>query len=333
VNLDTSIDDFVSYLTLERGYSPNTVRSYSSDLANLRAFARSRARAVQSAPGGDAEVADDRGDGGSRRADDRGDAEVADDADLTLELLRDWLWEASNRGLSKATLARRSATVKSFSAWLSRTARQSSDAAVRLRAPKPDRSLPRVLSAASMQVIFDHLAEKAVEGDPIAERDQAIVELLYASALRVSELVGIDVDDLDHDRRTVLVTGKGSKQRVVPFGVPAHDALQQYQQHGRLALLTKTGSGALFLNTRGTRLGTRAVYALVSELLQRVPGAGPEGPHAFRHTAATHLLDGGADLRAVQELLGHASLGTTQIYTHVTTERLRQTYLSAHPRA
>jgi integrase/recombinase XerC len=338
VNLDTSIDDFVSYLALERGYSPNTIRSYSSDLASLRSFALGRARDADADADADAHAHASVGPGGSE---DRND-----DADLTLELLRDWLWEASNRGLSKATLARRSATVKSFSAWLSRTARQTSDSAVRLRAPKPDRSLPRVLSATSMQVIFDHLAERSRDGDPIAERDQAIVELLYASALRVSELIGIDVDDLDHDRRTVLVTGKGSKQRVVPFGVPAHLALQQYQQHGRRALLAQTegslrsgsprsGSlpSALFLNTRGARLGTRGVYALVSELLHRVPGAGPEGPHAFRHTAATHLLDGGADLRAVQELLGHASLGTTQIYTHVTTERLRQSYLSAHPRA
>ncbi|GGF38779.1 tyrosine-type recombinase/integrase [Subtercola lobariae] len=339
MNLDESIDDFVSYLELERGYSPNTIRSYSSDLANLRTFARSRGVAAPSAAhapanasvGGVGAVAE------SLPVERR--ASGARDDELTLELLRDWLWAASTQGLSKATLARRSATVKSFSAWLTRTERQPIDAAVRLRAPKPDRALPRVLSVGSMSVIFDVLEQRSAEGDPVAERDRAIVELLYASALRVSELVGIDIDDLDHERRTVLVTGKGSKQRVVPFGAPADEAVTHYQRNGRPLLLARASeagtrpTAALFLNTRGTRLGTRAVYTLVSDLLQRVPGGGPEGPHAFRHTAATHLLDGGADLRAVQEMLGHASLGTTQIYTHVTTERLRQTYLAAHPRA
>lgn len=319
MDLRQSIDDFVSYLALERGYSPNTVRSYSSDLANLQSFALART-------------------GGAN------DGATMPDTDVTLELLRDWLWDASNRGLSKATLARRSATTKSFSAWLSRTHRQPVDNAVRLRAPKLDRSLPRVLSRTSMQTLFDTLEIAAAEGDAVAERNRAIVELLYASALRVSELVGIDVDDLDDSRRTVLVTGKGSKQRVVPFGTPAAEAIAHYREHGRRALLerasargsaavTTLATSALFLNTHGTRMGTRSVYALVSKLLQGVPGSGPEGPHAFRHTAATHLLDGGADLRAVQEMLGHASLGTTQIYTHVTTERLRQTYLAAHPRA
>ncbi|RFA14924.1 recombinase XerC [Subtercola boreus] len=307
MSLEQNADDFLSHLALERGYSPNTVRAYRSDLANLLAFSVEQG-----------------------------------ETDVTLELLRDWLWAASNQGLSKATMARRSATAKSFSGWLTRTGRQSGDAAVRLRAPRPERALPRVLSRSSMQSIFDLLVERAEGGDPVAERNRAIVELLYASALRVSEIVGIDVDDLDDDRRTVLVTGKGSKQRVVPFGGPALAALTQYRENGRRELLIDAASGqasqvrvssALFLNRRGGRLGTRAVYAVVSELLSRVPGSGPEGPHAFRHTAATHLLDGGADLRAVQEMLGHSSLGTTQIYTHVTTERLRSTYLAAHPRA
>ncbi|MBM7472834.1 tyrosine recombinase XerC [Subtercola frigoramans] len=302
MSLDQPIGDYLSYLEFERAYSPNTVRAYASDLANLTAFARKQ-----------------------------------DTDELSLEMLRDWLWEASNAGLSKSTLARRSATAKSFSAWLVSTKREPSDAAARLRAPRAERSLPRVLTSQSMNDLFALLVDRAAEGDPVALRDRAIVELLYASALRVSELVGIDPADVDHDRRTVLVTGKGSKQRVVPFGTPAQDAIIAYHQLGRPKLALRAAepatATALFLNTRGTRLGTRSVYALVSGLLQRFPGSGPEGPHAFRHTAATHLLDGGADLRAVQEMLGHASLGTTQIYTHVTTERLRQTYLSAHPRA
>ena len=305
MSLEKSISDFVSYLVLERGYSINTIRSYRSDLVTFQKFAEEN-RAAQT------------------------------DA-LTLELFRDWLWSASNEGLSKATLSRRSATVKSFSSWLTRTGQQDSDVGVRLRAPRPDRSLPRVLSRESLQSIFETLSQRAAE-DPIGQRDLAIIELLYASALRVSELVGIDPDDLDLDRRTVLVTGKGSKQRVVPFGAPAHDAILDYLRRARPLLAARLQPGgvsspALFLNTRGVRLGTRSVYTLVSQLLRDVPGTGPEGPHAFRHTAATHLLDGGADLRAVQEMLGHASLGTTQIYTHVTTERLRQTYQAAHPRA
>ena len=305
MQLERAIDDFVSYLVGERGYSPHTVRAYRSDLAALASFAAHKT--------------------------------IDDTDELTLEVYRDWLWSASQFGLSKATLARRSATAKSFSAWLSRSTEKTTDAASRLRAPKPDRSLPRVLSREAMDTVLDSLAARAVDGEPVALRDLAIVELLYASALRVSELVGIDTGDLDLDRRTVRVLGKGSKERVVPFGQPAHLAVADYLQRGRPALAARASDGAassaVYLGARGARLGARSVYAIVSKLLLDVPGSGPEGPHAFRHTAATHLLDGGADLRAVQEMLGHASLGTTQIYTHVTTERLRETYRQAHPRA
>lgn len=305
MELERAIGDFVSYLASERGYSPHTVRAYRSDLTSLTEFAMGRG--------------------------------IDDPAQLTLEAYRDWLWTASQAGRSKATLARRSATAKSFSAWLSRSSGQTSDAASRLRAPKPDRSLPRVLSKDAMDALLDSLVARTHDGEPIALRDLAIVELLYASALRVSELVGIDTGDIDLDRRTVRVMGKGSKERVVPFGQPAHLALVDYLQRGRPALAARSnggpGSSAVYLGARGARLGARSVYGLVSRLLMDVPGSGPEGPHAFRHTAATHLLDGGADLRAVQEMLGHASLGTTQIYTHVTTERLRETYRQAHPRA
>jgi integrase/recombinase XerC len=305
--------DYERYLRLERGYSPHTLRSYASDLADLEAFASTRG--------------------------------VTDVAALDLELYRDWLWSASQRGLAKSTLARRSATVKTFSAWLRHSGHIETDAAARLRAPKPDRTLPRVLSGESMSGVLGSLAGSASEGDPLAIRDLALVELLYASALRVSEIVGIDLDDLDLDRRTVRVVGKGSKERVVPFGRPAHTALADYLMRSRPALRARAvvpppaasppapPQTALFLGSRGARVGTRAVYSLVSRLLAETPGGGPSGPHALRHTAATHLLDGGADLRAVQEMLGHASLGTTQIYTHVTVERLRASYRAAHPRA
>jgi integrase/recombinase XerC len=302
VELGQAIDDFVLYLSRERGYSPHTIRAYRSDLAGLAAFAEQRG--------------------------------ISQTGELSLDSYRDWLWLASQEGRSKSTLARRSATAKSFSAWLARTDTEPIDAAVRLRAPKADRGLPRVLSRDAMTTVLDRLVLHTADGDPIAIRDLAIVELLYASALRVSELVGIDTGDLDLDRRTVRVLGKGSKERVVPFGEPAHAAIVDYLRRGRSELAANgSDTRAVFLGARGARLGTRSVYALVSKLLLDVPGSGPEGPHAFRHTAATHLLDGGADLRAVQEMLGHASLGTTQIYTHVTTEKLRETYRLAHPRA
>ena len=168
----------------------------------------------------------------------------------------------------------------------------------------------------------------------VAEADLAVVELLYASALRVSEVVGAKVADLDLERMTLRVLGKGGKERVVPFGIPARRALDAYLRDARAVLRgDRDDPGTIFLSPRGRALSTRAVYELVAHLLVDLPGSGPAGPHAFRHTAATHLLDGGADLRAVQELLGHASLATTQIYTHVSAERLKESYRLAHPRA
>jgi integrase/recombinase XerC len=190
-----------------------------------------------------------------------------------------------------------------------------------------------VLTRAQVDALLQGLADRATTGDPGSQRDLAVIELLYASALRVSELVGLDVGSLDLHRRVVRVLGKGAKERVVPFGVPAARALATYLDEGRAALLGGRADTAVFLGARGARLSTRAVYALVAGLLADLPGSGPAGPHAFRHTAATHLLDGGADLRAVQEILGHASLGTTQIYTHVSAERLASAYRTAHPRA
>ncbi len=206
---------------------------------------------------------------------------------------------------------------------------------MRLKAPKPDRHLPRVLTRGQIDGILAGLAARSETGDAAALRDLAVVELLYASALRVSEVTGLDTNSVDRERLTVRVLGKGSKERVVPFGVPALRALEGYLESGRPQLVAgaERPVTAFFVTPGGRRLGTRAVYRLVSALLAELPGSGPSGPHTLRHTAATHLLDGGADLRAVQELLGHASLGTTQIYTHVSTERLTESYRSAHPRA
>jgi integrase/recombinase XerC len=318
LDLRRAIEQFRDFLTTDRGLSAHTVVSYGSDLSALADFldARHRAGAKDGEPAGAAS-------GGT-----------VPETELDLETLRDWLWQSSEQlGLAKTTLARRAAAARAFSAWLARTGRAPVDVAARLRAPKSDHHLPRVLSREQMAGILDRLAIRATTRDPLAIRDLAIVELLYASALRVSELTGLDPTDLDLSRLTVRALGKGSKERVVPFGVPAARALIDYLESARPALVATQPTSALFVGARGGRVSARAVYSLVSSLLEAVPGSGPSGPHTLRHTAATHLLDGGADLRSVQELLGHASLGTTQLYTHVSTERLKSSYQLAHPRA
>ena len=303
MDLTRAADDYVVHLAAERGFSANTVKSYRSDLDQLLAFAA-----------------------------DRG-ASTTDDLDL--ELLREWLWHSTQQQhLAKATIARRAASARGFSAWLARTHTAETNAGARLKAPKSDHHLPRVLSRDQMNGILERVQQRADTGDAIAIRDHAIIELLYASALRVSELTGLGLGDVDLGRLTVRVLGKGAKERVVPFGVPARTALVRYLNGARQELTADTAAASpVFVGSRGARITSRAVYELVSGLLATVPGSGPSGPHTLRHTAATHLLDGRADLRAVQELLGHASLGTTQLYTHVTSERLKEAYRLAHPRS
>ena len=302
MRIDSALDGFMQYLSAERGYSEHTIKAYSSDLRDLSSFAERKNREAVS--------------------------------DVTLDFLRDWLYESAQAGLSKTTLARRTASARSFTQWLRRQGFLETDPGSRLKSPKADQSLPRVISQPQLQDVFDFLTSNAAEGEPVALRDLAIVELLYASGLRVSELVGLNLGDVDLDRLTVRVLGKGSKERVVPFGNPAATALLDYLVRARKVLLEgKPATSAFFVGARGGRLSTRAVYGLVASLLEPLGGSGPAGPHALRHTAATHLLDGGADLRIVQEMLGHASMGTTQIYTHVSMERLTSSYQQAHPRA
>ncbi|MEV7932891.1 tyrosine recombinase XerC [Curtobacterium sp. NPDC089185] len=299
-----AVESFLEHVRHARGLSDQTVRAYANDLDQFVAFAAAR------------------GSTGLQ--------------DLGLELLRDWLWEADQRGLARSTIARRSSSVRAFTRWASETGVLATDPGVRLRAPKGAAHLPRVVSSDQVRTVLDQLAVRADTDDAGALRDLAVVELLYAAAIRVSELVGIDVVDLDRSRLTVRVLGKGGKERVVPFGVPARDALEAWLERGRPLLggrTTPPEPSALFLGDRGARLGVRSAYRIVARALEGLPGGGPSGPHTFRHTAATHLLDGGADLRAVQELLGHASLGTTQVYTHVSSARLREVYRTAHPRA
>lgn len=258
---------------------------------------------------------------------------INDPGDLTLRCLRSYLANLATRGRARTTLARRATAVRVFGAWLVRTGRAGEDPAALLVNPKAHRELPGVLRADEVRALLDAVAGQSADDDPVGVRDLAILELLYATGIRVGELAGLDVDDLDTERRVVRVFGKGRKERSVPYGVPAARAAGRWMARGRPELV-RSGSGpALFLGVRGGRIDQRAVRTLVHRHLGAVEGAPDLGPHGLRHTAATHLLDGGADLRSVQELLGHASLATTQIYTHVSTDRLRTAYRQAHPRA
>lgn len=260
-------------------------------------------------------------------------AGVPTPADADLELLREWQGQASERGDARSTLARRTAAIRSFFAWAVEAGVVAQDPSLRLVAPQRGRTLPAVATAPAVAEMLEGIAAVARGDDPLPLRDHAMLEVLYGAGIRVSELCGLDRGDIDLERGTARVLGKGSKERVVPFGAPARRALDAYLERGRAGLVSGADTDALFLGARGGRISPRAVYAVVSHRLAPTLGVERVGPHALRHSAATHLLDGGADLRTVQEILGHASLGTTQIYTHVSSERLRAAYRLAHPRA
>ncbi|SFT74554.1 tyrosine recombinase XerC subunit [Geodermatophilus amargosae] len=250
--------------------------------------------------------------------------------ELDLAALRSWLAQGRTKGASRATTARRAAAARSFTAWLRRSGHTPEDVGLRLVSPKAHRTLPDVLAPDQARTVVESTAGAE---DPVGLRDAVVLELLYASGIRVSELVGLDVDDVDRGRRLLRVLGKGRKERSVPYGAPAEQALDAWLTRGRPALATSGSGPALLLGARGRRLDPREARRTVHAAVARAPGAPDVGPHGLRHSAATHVLEGGADLRSVQELLGHASLATTQIYTHVTVERLRAVHAQAHPRA
>lgn len=252
---------------------------------------------------------------------------------LDLAVLRSWLAAMSRAGLAKSTLARRASAVRTFTSWAVRAGRLQVDPGHRLATPKRSRYLPTVLNQAQSAALLDLAQTRADDADPVHLRDLAALELLYGTGIRVGELVGLDVDDIDLGRNVARVTGKGDKQRTVPFGLPAARAVREWLQRGRPRLVRDDSGPALLLGQRGGRWDQRQVRTLVHELLAATGTEVSVGPHGLRHSAATDLLAGGADLRSVQELLGHASLATTQIYTHVSSDRLRSTYLQAHPRA
>ena len=296
------LEEYAEYLALERGRSEHTRRAYLADLRSLFAYLDQRA------PG-------------------------AGLGALSLETLRGWLAAQAGSGAARTTLARRTSAVKTFTAWATRRGLLTTDPAMRLQVPKARRTLPAVLRQDQALAAMTAADLGAEQGDPLALRDRLIVELLYATGIRVSELCGLDLDDVDTDRQLLRVLGKGNKQRTVPFGKPARTSLNAWLGDGRPTLVTAESGPALLLGPRGRRLDPRQARTVVHQTMSAVADAPDIGPHGLRHSAATHLLEGGADLRIVQELLGHTSLATTQLYTHVSVARLRAVHDQAHPTA
>lgn len=296
-NLRDAAGQFERHLRFERGLSRHTVRAYMRDVRDLLE------RAAQSG--------------------------AVSPSDLDIGTLRSWLAALSAAGQSRASLARRAASARAFTAYATRRGWLVADPGLRLGTPRPRRPLPSVMRQDEIAAVLADVGE----GSPAALRDRAVLELLYATGVRVAELCGLDVDDVDLGRRLVRVLGKGAKERSVPMGVPAARAVQAWVREGRTQLATSRSGPALFLGVRGGRLDPRTARRIVHRRLAEIDGLPDQGPHGLRHAAATHLLEGGADLRSVQEFLGHASLATTQIYTHVSVDRLRSAYRQAHPRA
>ncbi|GGS94039.1 tyrosine recombinase XerC [Nonomuraea spiralis] len=286
--------EFERYLRFERDLSPHTVRAYLSDVTALLDQLNGRLEG------------------------------------LDIGELRAWLADQHGAGKARATLARRTACVRTFTAYCHRRGWLAGDPGLLLGSAKAPRPLPAVLDQKQAQTVLN---APPSTGDPKDLRDQAILELLYATGVRVGELCALDVDDVDRDRHVIRVLGKGRKERSVPFGIPALRALDRWCINGRPIWVRERSGPALFLGVRGGRIDAGTVRRVVHARLAETEGTPDMGPHGLRHTAATHLLEGGADLRSVQELLGHASLNTTQIYTHVSIDRLRTAYRQAHPRA
>lgn len=293
---------FRRHLEVERDLSVHTVRAYMGDLTSLLEHLEKLG--------------------------------MSDIAALELTHLRSWLANQNVKGGARTTIARRAVSVRLFTKWALKNKYISKDVGATLATPKGHRTLPAVLDINEAKLAMDSIATRAAEEEtPISLRDVAMVEMLYATGARVAELCGLDIGDIDYSRNTIRVLGKGNKERMIPVGRPAIKALEIWLKDGREALVTKESGSAVFLGARGKRIDQRTVRTVVYEALAAIEGIERMGPHALRHSAATHLLEGGADLRIVQEILGHASLATTQIYTHVSPQRLQKVFKAAHPRA
>ena len=301
-DLDSITATFERHLRNERNLSTHTVRAYIGDLESL-----------------------------FRQLDVLGVTKIDD---LELSHIRSWLATMQVKGGARTSLSRRAVSIRLFTQWAFKSGLIPSDVGISLAIPKVHRTLPEVLDIPNALLAMEALSLRVGEEEtPIALRDCAMVEVLYASGARVAELCGLNLLDIDYERQTLRVLGKGNKERTVPIGNPAMAALKAWIKDGRPALVTHVSGEAVFLGARGKRIDQRTVRTVVYQALSALEGVGRLGPHALRHSAATHLLEGGADLRTVQEILGHASLATTQIYTHVSTERLQKAFKQAHPRA
>jgi len=302
-SVDSQVSRFLDHLAVERGLSGNTVDAYRRDLEKYATYLA---------------------ENGVR------DATRADEETIArfVEQLSAEEYEEGRR-YRASSVARALAAVRSFHRFLVREGDTEADPAAGIERPKVPRNLPRPLSVDQVQ----RLLQPPAEAGPAAVRDQAILETLYGAGLRISELVGLDVDDVDLEEGSVRAFGKGSKERLVPLGSYGCAAVRAYLEAGRPDLARPRSGAALFLNQRGGRLTRQGVSKILAQAVRRAGIRARVTPHTLRHSFATHLLEGGADVRVVQELLGHASLSTTQIYTLVTGERMREEYFTAHPRA
>ncbi|MEN9305534.1 MAG: hypothetical protein RLY76_802 [Actinomycetota bacterium] len=302
MSLDVELAEaYRSHLITERNLSDNSIRAYLADLESLLLHINQLG--------------------------------VSEFSQLDINHLRSWLANLQVKGAARSSLTRRVVSIRAFTYWGARNGWLPRDIGRDLVAPKPMRTLPKVLDVEGASTALESLSLRAgEEKTPQAIRDLAIVETLYGSGIRVSELVGLDLSDIDRTRNTLRVIGKGNKERIVPIGLPALRAIDEWLKV-RSGITSKDSEAALFLGTRGNRIDQRVVREVVYDATQALGGNKKLGPHALRHSAATHLLEGGADLRTVQEILGHSSLSTTQIYTHVTQERIKAAYEQAHPRA
>jgi len=294
------IAQYEEHLALVRNLADNSIRGYVSDLESFLAHIEKLG--------------------------------VSEFHELTISHIRSWLAELTDKGAVRSTIARRIVSIRAFTYWGASQGWLKEDIGQALAIPKAHRTLPDVLDLADTEIVLESMAQRAGE-EPTALniRDLAMIEVLYASGIRVSELCGLDASGIDTNRNTLQVIGKGDKERTVPLGIPAMKALQNYIVTARPQLVNEKSGNAIFLGSRGKRIDQRTVREVVYNAMSAVGST--MGPHGLRHTAATHLLEGGADLRTVQEILGHSSLATTQIYTHVSPERLQKAYQQAHPRA
>ena len=300
--MQEQVRQFLEFLTVEKGFSPNTHEAYQNDLSQLHEFAEPR---VGPGPGGWAKV--------------------------SRSMLTDYVVSLRDRDYAPTTVARKIAAVKSFFGFLSNEGLVAEDPSEELTSPKVGRSLPKYLGQKEVEFLLSQPGKKGRMPDTL--RDDALLQLVYATGMRVSELVSLDVADVNLEGRLVRCMGKGSKERVIPIHAQAAYALQTYVRHGRPALAKSVTVKALFLNHRGERL-TRQGFWLILKNYAKAAGIGAAiTPHVLRHSFATHMLRGGAPLRNVQELLGHANISTTQIYTHLTSDHVRDEYAKAHPRA